>query len=153
MHYSDYAGKPIDEIFTKEELSKAAVFTVTQPQSVIYVNEGDNNFKVEYLPVMSQLSTVNCITVTDINNDGIKDIFMAGNFYGLKPQGGRFDASYGTTLLGTSSHKFIFLPPAQSGLFINGEARCIDTIKNANGENLILVAVNNNALCMFKKKK
>ncbi len=152
LHYSDYAGKSIEEIFTTDELSKAAVITVTQPQSVIYVNEGNNNFHAEYLPVMSQFSTVNCITVTDINNDGIKDIFMAGNFYGLKPQGGRFDASYGTTLLGTPSYHFMYVPSAQSGLFVNGEARCIDTIKSADGENLILVAVNNDALCIFQKK-
>ena len=151
LHYSDYAGKSIEDIFTKEELNKASVLTVTQPQSVVYINEGNNNFSVEYLPVMSQLSTVSCIAVTDINNDGIKDIFMAGNFYGLKPQGGRFDASYGTTLLGTASNKFMYMPPMQSGLFVNGEARCIDTIKNAKGENLILVSVNNSALCMFKK--
>ena len=102
---------------------------------------------------MSQLSTVNCITVTDINDDGIKDIFMAGNFYGLKPQGGRFDASYGTTLLGTSSGRFIYMPSVQSGLFVNGQARCIDTIKDAKGESLILVAVNNSALYVFKKNK
>ncbi len=101
---------------------------------------------------MSQLSTTNCITVTDINNDGIKDIFMAGNFYGLKPQGGRFDASYGTTLLGTSSGKFVYVPSMQSGLFVNGEARCIDTIRNAKGENFILVGMNNAPLYMFKKK-
>jgi enediyne biosynthesis protein E4 len=151
LHYSDYAGKTIDEIFTKDELSKAQVLTVTQPQSVIYLNEGNDNFSVEYLPVLSQLSTINCIDTADLNGDGIKDIFMAGNFYGLKPQGGRFDASYGVTLLGTSSNKFMYMPPMQSGLFVKGEARCIENIKNAKDENLILVGMNNSALYMFKK--
>ncbi|MBV9960707.1 MAG: VCBS repeat-containing protein [Parafilimonas sp.] len=152
LHFSDYAGKSIDEIFTKEELSKATVFTVTQPQTLIYINRGNYNFSTEYLPVYSQLSTVNCITITDLNNDGIKDIFMAGNFYGLKPQGGRFDANYGTTLLGTTSGRFTYVPPLQSGLFVNGQARCIDTIKNAKGENYILVGMNDGPLYMFKKK-
>ncbi len=153
LHFSDYAGKPIDEIFTKEQLSKATVLTVTQPQTVAYINKGNDNFSIEYLPVMSQLSTVNCIDVDDINGDGIKDIFMAGNFYGLKPQGGRFDAGYGTTLLGTSSNKFLYLPPKQSGLFVNGEARCINAITNAKGENFFLVGMNNSPLYMFKKNK
>jgi enediyne biosynthesis protein E4 len=152
LHFSDYAGKSIDEVFTKDELSKASVLTVTQPQTVVYINNGNYNFDVEYLPTMSQLSTVNCITVTDLNNDGIKDIFMAGNFYGLKPQGGRFDANYGTTLLGTSSGKFFYVPPMQSGLFVNGQARCIDTIKNAKGGNYILVGMNDAPLYMFEKK-
>lgn len=153
LHYTDYAGKQIEEIFTKEQLSKAAVLTVTQPQSVVYINEGNDNFSVEYLPLMSQLSTVNCILVTDLNNDGIKDVFMAGNFFGLKPQGGRFDASFGVTLLGSRSGKFTYVPPVQSGLFVKGEARCIDTIKNARGENYILVGINNSALYAFKKSK
>jgi hypothetical protein len=153
LHYSDYAGKSIEDIFTKEQLSKASVLSVTQPQTVVYINKGNDDFDVEYLPLMSQLSTVNCITVTDVNNDGIKDIFMAGNFYGLKPQGGRFDAGYGTTLLGTPSNKFIYTPPSQTGLFVNGQARCIDTIKNAKGESFILVGMNNAPLYVFKKNK
>jgi hypothetical protein len=78
---------------------------------------------------------------------------MAGNFYGLKPQGGRFDAGYGITLLGTLSNKFIYKPPSQTGLFVNGQARCIDTIKNAKGESFILVGMNNAPLYMFKKKR
>ncbi|HYK44821.1 MAG TPA: VCBS repeat-containing protein, partial [Parafilimonas sp.] len=152
LHFSDYAGKSIDEIFTKDELNKASILTVTQTESLIYINQGNYNFSAEYLPVMSQLSTVNGILVTDLNSDGIKDIFMAGNFYGLKPQGGRFDASFGITLLGTASHKFFYMRPAESGLFVNGQARCIDTIKNARGENLILVGMNNGPLYMFKRK-
>ena len=78
---------------------------------------------------------------------------MAGNFYGLKPQGGRFDASYGTTLLGTSSNAFNYMPPTQTGLFVNGEARCINAIKNADGENLLLIGMNNAPLYLFKKKQ
>jgi hypothetical protein len=153
LHYTDYAGKSIEEIFTKEQLSKAAVLNVTQPQSVVYINKGNNNFSVDYLPLVSQLSTVNGILVTDLNNDGIKDIFMAGNFCGLKPQGSRFDASFGVTLLGSRSNKFTYVQPAQSGLFVKGEARCIDTIKNKNGENYVLVGINNSALYAFKKSK
>jgi hypothetical protein len=153
LHYTDYAGKSIEEIFSKEQLSKASVLSVTQPQTVVYVNKGNDDFDVEYLPLLAQLSTVNCITVTDINNDGIKDIFMAGNFYGLKPQGGRFDADYGTTLLGTKSNKYVYAPPSHIGLFVNGQARCIDTIMNAKGEGFILVAMNDAPLYMFKKNK
>lgn len=153
LHYSDYAGKTMEEIFTKDDLKKASVFTVTQPRTLVYLNSGDFNFKEMYLPVMAELSTVNCITVADINNDGIKDIFMAGNFYGLKPQGGRFDASYGTTLIGSKTGTFTYMPPAQSGLFVNGAARCIDSIRDADGNNMFLVSVNNGKLCLFRKNK
>jgi hypothetical protein len=74
---------------------------------------------------------------------------MAGNFYGLKPQGGRFDASYGATLLGDKKGSFTYMPPSQSGLMVRGEAREIKSIKKAGGGSYILVAMNNEPLYIF----
>jgi len=87
-----------------------------------------------------------------LNNDGLKDIFMAGNFYGLKPEVGRYDAGYGYTLLANSQHDFIYDKPSASGLFIKGEVRDIKTIKTSKGE-YIIVARNNDALQLFRKNK
>jgi hypothetical protein len=83
---------------------------------------------------------------------GVKDLFLAGNFYGVKPQMGRLDASYGTTLLGNATNGFTYIKPAESGLFINGEARDVTTVASANGGNYIVVAINNNSLSLFKNK-
>jgi hypothetical protein len=94
-----YAGKPIEEIFTPEQLKSATILTVEQTQTSVFMNDGKGNFNMQALPVMAQLSPVYGITVTDLNGDGKKDLFMGGNFYGLKPQTGRFDANYGTTLI------------------------------------------------------
>ncbi len=33
---------------------------------------------------------------------------MAGNFYGLKPEVGRYDAGYGFTLLSDKQHNFFY---------------------------------------------
>jgi hypothetical protein len=41
------------------------------------------------LPVMAQLSPVFGILASDLNKDGRQDLFLAGNFFGLKPQTGR----------------------------------------------------------------
>jgi hypothetical protein len=98
---------------------------------------------------MAQLSPVFGILVSDLNGDGRKDIFLAGNFYSLKPQGGRFDASYGITLLADAQHHFNYIEPTQSGLFINGEARDIATLK-VKGNSYIIVAMNNAPLYMFR---
>ena len=80
----------------------------------------------------------------------IKDLFLGGNFYGLKPEVGRYDANYGVTLLGNRKHGFDYLPPAKSGLFITGEVRDISTIDTKNGKQII-VARNNDALQLFKR--
>lgn len=85
-----------------------------------------------------------------MNGDGTTDIFLAGNFYGLKPETGRYDASYGVTYEADTLHHFHYLKPAESGLFIKGEVRDVEKIKSRSGSN-ILVARNNEALQMFSK--
>jgi hypothetical protein len=148
--YNSYAGKSIEEVFTDDELEKASVLTVNQTQTCVFYNDGKGNFKMKPLPVRAQFSPVFGILVTDINNDGIKDLFLGGNFYGLKPEVGRYDASYGVTLLGNRKHWFDYMPPATSGLFIKGEVRDISEVKTKNGKEII-VARNNDALQLFKR--
>ena len=151
LRYDVYAGKGIEEIFTAGELEKALVLTVNQTQTCVFYNNGKGNFTMKPLPVRAQFSPVFSILVTDINHDGIKDLFLSGNFYGLKPEIGRYDANYGVTLLGSRNHGFDYLPPAKSGLFMTGEVRDISTIDTKNGK-LIIVARNNDALQLFKEK-
>ncbi len=152
LHFSEYASKSIDQIFTKEQLKSATVLTVNQPQTCVFINDGKGGFTMQPLPVMAQLSPVFGILATDINKDGSTDLFLAGNFYGYKPQTGRMDAGYGTMLLGNATHTFNYMSPAQSGLFINGEARDILQLKRANGDSIIVVAMNNAPLKVFGRK-
>jgi hypothetical protein len=100
--------------------------------------------------MMAQISPVFGILVTDLNGDGIEDIFLGGNFYGLKPEVGRFDASYGVTLMGNKQHGFNYVKPAVSGLFIRGEVRDVKIIPTPKA-NYILMARNNDSLQIFKK--
>jgi len=150
LRYDSYAGKGIDEIFTPEELEKASVLSVAQTQTCVFYNNGKGQFNMKPLPVRAQFSPVFSILITDVNNDGINDLFLGGNFYGLKPEVGRYDASYGVTLLGNVKHGFDYLPPANSGLFIKGEVRDVKQIKTKNGT-AIIIARNNDALQLFKK--
>ena len=152
LKFDDYAGKSIDQIFSKEQLQHASVLTVTQTQTCVFINDGKGHFSMQPLPPMAQLSPVFGILAKDLDGDGIKDLFLAGNFFGLKPQTGRFDASYGTTLLGNAQHQFNYISPSQSGLFIKGEARDILNIKTNNGSDDIIVAINNANLYLFKRK-
>ncbi len=153
LKFSEYAGKGIEEVFSEEQLKQASVLTVTQTQTCAFINDGKGNFKMQPLPLRAQFSPVFGILSKDLNGDGITDLFLAGNFYGVKPQTGRFDASYGVTLLGTSNHDFQYMEPSQSGLFIKGEARDVASIKTATGESYIIVSINNNNLYLFKRKK
>lgn len=150
LRYDAYAGKSIDEILTPEVLSKASVLTVNQTQTCVFFNKGNGQFTMQPLPARAQFSPVFTILVTDINGDGKKDLFLGGNFYGVKPEVGRYDANYGTIMLGKSGRQFEYMPPAQSGLFVTGEVRDAAAIDTKNGKQII-VARNNDALQLFKK--
>jgi hypothetical protein len=73
------------------------------------------------------------------------------NIYGVKPQTGRFDANYGTTLLRNAQHQFHYMEPVQSGLFVKGEARDAKSIINSRGDHFIVVAINNDKLYLFRR--
>ena len=150
LKYNDYAGKTIDEVFTKDELDHAQKLTVHETRSCIFYNNRNGGFNKTVLPMMAQISPVFGILVTDLNGDGIEDIFLGGNFYGLKPEVGRFDASYGVTLMGNQDHGFNYVKPAVSGLFIRGEVRDVKIIPTPKA-NYILMARNNDSLQIFKK--
>ncbi len=153
LRFKDYAGKSMEEVFTKEQLKNATILSAEQLQNCVFINDGKGNFSMQPLPVMAQLSPVYGALVSDLNGDGITDIFLGGNFFGLKPQTGRLDASYGTTLRGNAGHQFTYVSPEVSGFFMTGEVRDIMEIQNSKGEDLIIVSRNNNSLLMFGKRK
>lgn len=153
LRFTEFAGKAIEQIFTKEQLDSAHVLSVNQTQSAAFINDGKGEFNVEPFSIEAQLSPVFGIVATDINNDGISDLLMGGNFYGLKPQSGRYDASYGTTLLGTKANSYKYISPAESGFFVKGEVRDIKQLSARGKPGSILVAVNNDSLRLFKRVK
>ncbi|MBS1567233.1 MAG: VCBS repeat-containing protein, partial [Bacteroidetes bacterium] len=149
LHFADYAGRSIEEVFTPAQLKEAKVYSAEQAQTCLFINDGKGQFSMQPLPQRAQFSPVFGILAEDLNGDGIKDLFLAGNFYGLKPQAGRYDASYGVTLLGNAKQGFKYIDPAASGLFIKGEARDVKNIPTAAGPRIV-VAMNNAPLYIFR---
>lgn len=152
LKYSDYAGKPIEAIFSPEQLKAATVLQVEQTATCIFMNDKKGNFSMQALPLIAQFSPVYGIAVADLDGNGQQDIFLAGNFYGLKPQTGRLDASYGTLLLNKGKQQFDYMPPRKSGLFVRGEARDAKIISGANGERYMAVSINNDKLRVFREQ-
>jgi hypothetical protein len=152
LTYESYAGKSIDEILSPDQLSQASVLTAWQSQTCVYLNDGKGHFTCKPFGPRAQFAPIFGILATDLNGDGIPDIFMGGNFFGLKPEVGRYDATYGVTYLGNSSHNFTYISPTESGLFVKGEIRDIKSVRSSKGD-LLFVARNNDSLQIFGKSK
>jgi len=153
LRFKSYAGKQFSEIYSEAELKEATILTVNETRSAVFLNDGKGHFTMQALPLEAQLSPVFAIVVYDLDNDGLPDIFMAGNFYGLKPQTGRLDASYGTLLLADSHHQFHYVAPKFSGLFVRGEVRDAHMFNLLRKDPLLIVARNNDNLELFQRAK
>ena len=112
----------------------------------ILINEtGKLTFKP--LPVEAQFTSIRAIEILDVDADGNQDVLLGGNVYRVKPEVGRYDASYGLLLKGNGKGNFESVKLADSGLLINGEIR--DFLKIGNQ---IFIAKNNSKLEVIKIK-
>jgi hypothetical protein len=102
------------------------------------------------LPVEAQFAPVNAIICDDLDNDGFKDLLLAGNEYQTEVMTGRYDASYGCFLRGGADKKFTPVPPAVSGFILNGDVKDMSVIRLSNGVKMVLAAVNNDSLRVFR---
>jgi enediyne biosynthesis protein E4 len=151
LRYADYAGKTVQQTFTSEQLSKSEKQEAGELRSCLFVNDGKGKFTKKPLPLRAQFSPIYAFYVKDINGDGAKDIVAGGNLFGLKPELGRYDADYGTTLLGTGNNEFTYLSSQRSGIFYHGEVRDMAELKSKHNT-LLLVARNNDAPLVYKSE-
>ncbi len=151
--FSEFAGKTIEEIFTEEQLKHATVRTATEFASLALLNTGNQAFHIRQLPAEAQFSPVYSILIEDVNADRHPDILLGGNFYSVPPDQGRYDASYGSVLLGDGTGNFQPLPLQKSGFVLSGEIRQFHSLQTAAGEELILAARNNDTVLIFRKTK
>ena len=145
----DYAGQTMNTLFTGTELKEAVVKEVNESRSGLLRNNGNWNFSWEPFPALSQVSPVYAIETADINGDGNTDILLAGNFFDVLPELGRYDASYGTALQGTGKGTFDILPLERSGFFMKGQVRKMKLI-NLDGKAVLIAVKNNDSVQVFQ---
>ena len=128
----------MNNIFSKEQIKQAQVYTCNQFASGILYNDGNNHFEFKPFPLEAQVSKVYGVLFDDFDNDGIKDILIAGNFFSYKTQLGKDDASLGLLLKGYGNRTFKPVDPNVSGCYIDGDVRAITEIKNSNTNTIII---------------
>jgi len=146
--YKKYKNQRIMDIFPPAQLRKALHLDVCQLETSLFFNDGKGHFTRKSLPVEVQFSAVFAASVTDVNGDGNMDILLGGNLYNVKPEVGRYDASYGNCLLGDGHGNFRNVPVRKTGLLLQGEVRAILPVATKTG-GLLLVARNNDPVQVF----
>jgi enediyne biosynthesis protein E4 len=126
LYAADFAKATMSEIFEKDKLNTAQVLSADQFANSLLINDGKGKFTLQVLPPAAQYTPYRDAAIMDYNNDGLKDILIAGNFYGNNIQLGRSDADFGTLLI--NKGKGSMDPMQLPGLIIKGEVRKISPL-------------------------
>ncbi|MDO6432528.1 VCBS repeat-containing protein [Flavitalea sp. BT771] len=145
---ASYAAASMDQLFTKEMMAGATVLHCAEVRSGFFENDGHGKFTFHPFPTPAQIAPVNAIVVDDVDKDGRMDILLAGNEYQAAVPAGRYDASYGLWLKGDGHGGFIPVPPATSGLILDGDVKDLKMIKVA-GRRIMLAAINDQPMKAF----
>ena len=143
--YNAFAGRPIEDMFSKEQLAKATLNELTHLQSGYLKNE-DGKYTFIPFNFYLQLSPIKDFLVYDFDYDGQDEVLVGGNYFGVKPFQGRFDSFPGAMIYDTEK----FILGNNLGLdFHKKSLRNLEVIEVA--ENKYLIAVfNDNAVQIYE---
>jgi hypothetical protein len=113
----------------------------------------ENQFVFDEFPFQGQLSPGLAIEAFDVNGDGLKDLLFAGNIYQMEVETTKLDAGTGLIMINEGEGKFRVLEGKDSGFYLPYDVKDMEIIKRANGNNLLVVAVNNGELHLLEIKE
>jgi hypothetical protein len=148
--YAQFGASTIDDILPQSELKKAAVREARTFATSIALAGAGGAFEIHALPAEAQLAPVYASLAEDFDGDGRVDLLLAGNFYGVTPVRGRYDASYGVLLRGRGDGQFDAVDMDESALAIEGQVRDLEPVRTAAGGRLVAIARNNDRLQLLR---
>lgn len=147
LYAKDFANASLKEIFGKDRLKKADLFSANYFSNAILINDGKMHFDVLPLPWEAQLTAYKTAAILDINKDNLPDIILGGNYYSNNIQLGRYDADFGSVLINKGKGDFKY--EKLNGIEIKGEVRHVQKIRLAANTDAFIVAKNNDSLRMI----
>jgi hypothetical protein len=153
LYARDYSKASFDDIYPGNKKEGLTHLSCDETRSCYFENLGGGKFKKHILPVEAQFAPVNSIICDDVDGDGFMDLILAGNEYQAEVMTGRYDASYGCFLKGNKNNSFQFVPSTASGFIVDGDVKDMALIPLSNKDKVLVVAVNNDSLRIFKIRK
>jgi hypothetical protein len=147
--YASFGASTIDRIIPDSDRRAARTLVARTFASAVALNSGGGRFSLQPLPVEAQVAPVQAIVADDFDRDGRVDLLLAGNFYGVPPIQGRYDASYGLVLRGMPGGRFVAMDMPRSGVEITGQVRRMRTLRTADGP-IVAVARNDDRLLLLQ---
>ncbi len=134
-----YAIATTEDILAIFKEKKPKKYEVLNLESV-YLENKNGNFEVKKLPMEAQFSPIYAIVSDDVNNDGFKDLILAGNQSHGRVRG-NIDANFGQIFLNDRKGNFKY----HSNLGLKGDVRDIQMI-----DSQLFVGLNSKKVRVFK---
>jgi hypothetical protein len=145
LHYSEVAGQTVQYMFY-DLFKNYTELKAEELSSCFFINDGKGNYTKKILPDELQLAPV--FSFAPVFANGQINFIGAGNFYGVIPYEGRYDALLPTVFnfnRTDQNFKIIANIPLQ-----DGEVRDMKWLTNKDGKKILVVARNNTGLQFFK---
>lgn len=149
--YKSYGRASLNELWSPQDRQSAVSLKANHLASSFLENRGNGRFSVRPLPPEAQVAPVYGMVPEDVDADGLLDLLLVGNDYGMEPGSGRHDALSGLCLKGDGRGGFRPLTVAESGFFVNGDAKGLARIRTAGNEDLLLATQNADSLLVFRR--
>jgi len=141
--HAAFARAKVEEILGSKKTSR---LTADSLESAIFLNR-TNRFERKALPAEAQFSPAMGAAAADFDGDGLEDIFVAQNFFGVRPDAERLDAGRGLLLRGNGAGGFVV---DSRGVDILGQQSSpVQADFRANGKMDLVVGQNSAATQLF----
>ncbi len=146
--YKAFAGQPIEKILGKNLLQKATFLEVDELRSGYLKND---NGRFTFVPFRNELQVAPITTFLnyDFDGDGQDDVLAAGNYFGVTPFHGRFDAFPGALI----KSKNTMILGNKIGLDFSNKAIKSLNIIHLNQKPYLLTTINNDKAQVYELLK
>ena len=144
--FRSFADAKINDLLI--ENSNSGIKLETKLFSSVLFIRNQNVFELQKLPVAAQFAPIESILVEDLNQDGLKEILVAGNQMNSEIETTRADAGIGILLAQTEDKKWYTIPAHKSGISLPFDVKDVKKI-NVQGRIHLLVASNADTLRIF----
>ena len=147
LRFEPFARANIQDLFSSSDLKDALHLQAYNLQSGIFT-QTTSGFEFNPLPVQAQFSAM-FTAVFDKFSQAEKQLLLAGNYFNVALERGRYDAGNGLLLTLQQDKTWQPLSIQQSGFFAAADARKMRTLNLSNGQKLVIIANNNSKLQTF----
>ena len=149
--YNDFAQATMEDIYG-DKLKESYSNEVTEFNSILLLNKGNNKFEKITLPNEAQLFPTLAISVFDLNKDGFEDCVISGNIYETEVETPRLDAISGLALISNGKDGYTPATMENTGLYLKGNVKSMESLKYKD-HTLLIAGFNNDKLRTFELTK